>query len=174
MKISTYLGVVALSIFGLPIQAWSATASPDILLANEIQTGCTLRVAKYNIQPINNQKYDLILNWQCSNNEQTVLDTYLSSDTQSHPEIVTVFYTKSHDVIVLVKWDETFSGAKATHYKLFAYRYVGDISDALFVKMDRLSRQFGEGYDGILNGQRIDYQYKTAAAIRKHLTELGE
>ncbi|WP_321951734.1 hypothetical protein [Paraburkholderia bannensis] len=84
-----------------------------------------------------------------------------------------MFYTKNRDVIVLVRWDESFQDSKATRYKVFAYRYAGDISDTPFVKMDRLFRNFGDGYDGILNGKRTDFPFKTAAAIRKRLAELG-
>ncbi|WP_201699685.1 hypothetical protein [Paraburkholderia hiiakae] len=170
------ISVAIIFVASFSANAWSAGASPDALLANEIRAGCTLRVVKYNIQPADFDKYDLSLNWQCADHEQAIVDTYLSSnsDGESRPEIETVFYTKSRDVIVLVKWDENYKDTKAARYKVFAYRYVGDISDTSFVKMDRLSRNFGDGYDGILNGKRTDFSFKTAAAIRKRLAELGD
>ena len=159
-------------VFVQPALVRAGEKSPDALSASDIQPGCNLKVVRYGYEPSNIRKYGLSLNWQGEDSKPSVVDSYAADNVS--PEVVTVFYTKKRDAIVLIKWQDQTQDSVATRYKVFAYRYVGDISDTPFVRLDRLSERFGEGFDGIVNGKQTEYPFKTAADIRKRLTEFGE
>jgi hypothetical protein len=174
MKKSIVKKLLVVAIFlNQAILAFAQSDSPDLLPAQKIAPDCRLQVSKYGYDPMDFEKYNLSINWQCKNSRPYVIDSYAAAPTG--PRIVTVFYTKKRDVIVLVKWPTKDQKAtNSAHYKVFGYRYVGNLSDAPFVKLDHLSEQFGDGYDEIINGEHTEYPFKNAAAIRKRLKELGE
>lgn len=171
MNVVKHLRFAVLFALSLPVCAWSGQASPDYLLADAILDGCAIQVVKYRSSSPSADTFNLNLDWRCSGKHVAVVDTYPARG--SSPEIVTVFFTKMRDVIVLVKWVETWRDSSIAHYKVFAYRYVGDPS-APFAKREQISQQFGDGFDSFLNGERVDYPFKTASAIRQQLSELGE
>ncbi len=129
-------------------------------------------VSRYGYNPDDINKYQLSLNWQCTGKKPFVIDAYGADN--GTPEVVTVFYTKNRDVIALLKWQDGAKDSTVVRYKVFAYRYVGDISDTAFFRLDRLSERFGEGFDGVVNGKPVEYPFKTASSIRKQLAEFGQ
>jgi hypothetical protein len=159
-------------VFLQPALVWAGEQYPDALSAGNIQPGCNLKIVRYGYDPSDVKKYGLSLNWQCADSNPSIVDSYAVDNVS--PEVVTVFYTKKRDVVVLVRWKNQTQDSVTTRYKVFAYRYVGDISDTPFVRLDRLSERFGEGFDGIVNGKQTEYPFKTAADIRKRLAEFGE
>lgn len=173
MKISFNTLYFLLAILLIPVFAWTQPVSPNALAADGIAPGCRLLIGNYGHEPMDIKKYNVSINWQCANSKPYVIDSYAAES--AGPQIVTVFYTKKRDVIVLVKWPDVDSkSSAAAHYKVFSYRYVGDISDTPFIRLDRLVERFGDGYDGIVNGKHVEYPFKNAASIRKRLAELEE
>jgi hypothetical protein len=173
MKILLNNLVFLLSTLLASISASAEPGSPDSLAADDIVPDCRFLVNNYGRNLMDIDKYNVSITWQCANSKPYVLDSYSAESTG--PQIVTVFYTKKRDVIALLKWQNVNSKSSDTaHYKVFAYRYVGDISDTPFIRLDRLMERFGDGFDGIVNGKHVEYPFKNAASIRKRLAELEE
>jgi hypothetical protein len=123
--------------------------------------------------PIGQPNYSIDLRWACRGQRARVIDHY-EIDGGS-PDIVTVFFRKGRDVIVLVKWSTNSQAAdiQGDYYKTYIYRYQPkNFSNPFLIEHD-VAAKLGEGWDGVIDGRPVRYPYKNALSIRKALDRLG-
>ena len=77
--------------------------------------------------------------------------------------------------MILVKWstNSQASDFQGDYYKVYVYDYKKTQIERPFASRDDIDKRFGEGWDGILNGKKIVYQYKDAKGIRSRLKKIG-
>ncbi len=153
-------------------------ADGDVTLsAKQIRHGCSVVMHKEypaGIDPnVNSAVFDQQLLWKCDGAPTVKIGTIEAEG--GGPEIVTVFY-RPNEIVVLARWSSASAGAdfQGDFYQVNAYRLVDDTGDhTTFESVPAITKVFGDGYDGLLDGKRVTFHYKTAASIRAHLAALG-
>ncbi|WP_089160972.1 hypothetical protein [Caballeronia sordidicola] len=158
-----------------PTVGWCDESILQKLPAEQIQEGCNL---EFYILPDENPAlgrpdHSIDLRWVCGDQPQRVIDNYEIEG--GSPDIVTVFYRKRHDAIVLVKWSTNSQAAdvQGDYYKIYVYRYARNNPAQPFRPQRDVMKKLGEGWDGTVDGKSVHYPYKDALSIRKALNRLG-
>jgi hypothetical protein len=158
-----------------PIVGWCDEFSLQKIPAERIQKGCDLEFyALPDGKPaIGRPNHSIDLRWTCGDQPPRVIDNYEIAG--GSPDIVTVFYRKRQDVMVLVKWSTNSQAADAQgdYYKIYVYRYTQRNSDKPFLLQPDVMKELGEGWDGTVDGRSVHFPYKDALSIRKALNRLG-
>lgn len=164
--------VVCLSFFSAQI-----FAEGDVSLsAKQIRPGCSVVIHKaypLGIDPnVNATVFDQQLFWKCSGSEAVPVGTIDAEG--SGPEIIAVFY-RPNEIVVLARWTSSSAGAdfQGDFYRVNAFRLEQADNRTKFRAVPAITKAFGDGYDGVLDGKRVTFLYKNAAAIRARLTALG-
>ena len=151
-------------------------ASDVSLSARQMRPGCSVLIHKayaVGIDPnVNATVFDQHLLWKCDGAEVVPVGTIEAEG--SGPEIVTVFY-RSNEIIVLARWRSASVAAdfQGDFYRIDAFRLERTNSRTTFRAVPAITKAFGHGYDGVLNGKRVTFPYKNAASIRARLEALG-
>jgi hypothetical protein len=147
-----------------------------ILSAKQLRPGCFVVMHKSyssSIDPnINANVFNLKFLWKCADAE-TIQIGEIGAEGAG-PEIVTVFY-RANEIVVLARWASGSAGAdfEGDFYQVNAFRLKQVNGQAKFEREPKITKAFGDGYDGVLDGRRVTFPYKTARSIRARLSELG-
>ena len=162
---------------GLSAFSGQIFAESDVSLsAKQIRPGCSVvmhKVYPSGIDPnVNADVFDQQLFWQCSGAEAVPVGTIGAEG--SGPEIVTVFYRRN-EILVLARWTSGSAEAdfQGYFYQVNAFRLEQASNQTTFRTVAAITKAFGDGYDGVLNGKRVAFPYKNAASIRARLAALG-
>jgi len=152
-------------------------AESDVSLsATQIRPGCSVvmhKVYPADIDPnVNAAVFDQQLFWKCKGAEAVPVGTIGAEG--GGPEIVTVFYRRN-EIVVLARWTSGSAGAdfQGSFYQVNAFRLEQANNQTTFRTVPAITKAFGDGYDGTLNGKRVTFPYKNAASIRARLAALG-
>ncbi|HKR39524.1 MAG TPA: hypothetical protein VJU59_07555 [Paraburkholderia sp.] len=152
-------------------------ADADVVLpAKQLRPGCFVELHKTypsSVDPnVNANVFDLHLLWKCGDAEAIPIGEVDAEGTG--PEIVTVFY-RPNEIVMLARWASGSAGADFAGdlYQVNAFRLQQVNGQAKFERVPEITKAFGEGYDGVLNGKHVTFPYKNAAAIRARLAALG-
>ncbi|WP_162878263.1 hypothetical protein [Trinickia diaoshuihuensis] len=152
-------------------------AEDDVLLsAKQVRPGCSVILHKAypsDIDPnVNATVFDEQLLWKCAGAETVPIGTIEAEG--SGPKIVTVFY-RSNEIVVLARWTSSSAGAdfQGDFYQVSAFHLEQQNNRTTFRAVPAITKAFGDGYDGVLNGKRVTFPYKNAASIRARLMALG-
>lgn len=151
-------------------------ASPSIA-GNDLRAGCKIVFPKdikhSDSDPLSSGNFDIKVIWTCIGTHEITIDRYeIDGDS---PEIVTVFFWKNQKTVILVKWstNSQASDFQGDYYRVYVYDYKKNQGEKPFVSRNDIDKKFGEGWDGILNGRKVVYQYKDAKSIRSRLKKIG-
>ncbi|TDY49754.1 hypothetical protein [Paraburkholderia rhizosphaerae] len=153
------------------------TPSPPSIEADRLQRRCSINFSNEPYPRENgalgSPVRDIKVTWQCMNGEREVIDQY--SVEGGSPEVVTVLFWKKQSFLVLVKWttNSHASDFQGDFYRLYIYKFSKTAPHKKFTPNETLMSEFGEGWDGVMNGVVKEYQFKDAASIRRKLQELG-
>lgn len=144
--------------------------------AKQIRPGCS--VVMHKIYPsgidrnVNATVFDEQLFWKCTGAEAVPVGTIEAEG--SGPEIVTVFYRRN-EIVVLARWTSGSAAAdfQGDFYEVKAFHLENANNQTTFQAVQAITKAFGDGYDGVLNGTRVTFRYKNAASIRARLAALG-
>ena len=168
--------LLVLAIF-LSVFSEQIFAESDLSLsAKQIRPGCFVVMHKAypsGIDPnVNATVFDEQLFWKCNGAEAVPVGTIEAEG--SGPEIVTVFY-RQNEIVVLARWTSRSAGAdfQGEFYQVNAFRLEQENNQTTFRTVPAITKAFGDGYDGVLNGKRVTFRYKNAASIRARLAALG-
>lgn len=95
------------------------------------------------------------------------------------PEIKSVFVSgvETKRLFVIVAWNSSATALDAGGgiYQVFVYEESVDKNKGVpALRRDaQLSRRFGIGFDGVREGKRVTYKYKTAASVRRQILDWG-
>jgi hypothetical protein len=95
------------------------------------------------------------------------------------PQIKSVFVNgkKSKKLFVIVAWNVDVSAINTggNIYQVFVYDESVQCAgkDCVLHSDAELAKRFGVGFDGVREGEPLTYKYKTAAAVKRKLTEWG-
>ncbi|WP_414444191.1 hypothetical protein [Burkholderia sp. 22PA0106] len=159
------------------LAAQAFPASPDTVSADAIREGCSISFKKIH-HPIpndllSNPPFSISAQWNCKDGEHLFIDKY--DINGSSPQIASVFYWKSRDVFVLVKWEinSRASDYSGSYYEIFSYEYAPNSNPRTLTRNGGLEKYFPPGFDGTAkNGTPVVYPFKNAASIRKKLRRL--
>lgn len=164
----------------LLILAWTAAPcysmdeSSASVTADAIRAGCVISFSKefYPVQgdPLSSPPFSIVSLWKCRDGEKLPIDRY--GVNGSSPDVVTVFYWKRRDVVVLVKWQINSEAAdySGSYYEIFAYTYTNSLKSPRFVRDNGLMKYFPAGFDGVAkDGALVVYPFKDASSIREKL-----
>ncbi|MDN7604996.1 hypothetical protein [Burkholderia gladioli] len=146
------------------------------LSARQVRPGCSVVVHKEypsGVDPnINSAAFDQQLRWKCDGAPTVKIGTIEAQG--SGPEIVTVFY-RPNEILVLARWrsDAASADFHGDFYQVSAFRLEEVGKQARFKAVLAVTKAFGDGYDGLLDGRRVTFPYKNAASIRTRLRALG-
>jgi hypothetical protein len=163
---------ILLSVFSGQVLA----ASDVSLSAEQMRPGCSVVLHKAyaaGIDPdVNATVFEQQLLWKCNGAEVVPVGTIAAEG--SGPEIVTVFY-RSNEIIVLARWTSgsAAAGFQGDFYQVDVFRLERASNQTTFRAVPAITKAFGDGYDGVLNGKRVTFPYKNAASIRARLATLG-
>lgn len=144
--------------------------------AKPIRPGCAVVIHKAypsGVDPnVNATAFDQQLVWKCNGAEAVPIGTIGAEGSAA--DIVTVFY-RPNEIVVLARWTSGSSAAdfQGDFYQVDAFRLVQANNQTTFRAVPAMTKAFGDGYDGVLNGKRVTFPYKNAASIRKRLAALG-
>lgn len=168
---------VVLFAAALVFASGQAFADGDVTLpAKQIRPGCSVILHKEyppGTDPnVNSAVFDEQLLWKCAGAPTVKVGTIEAEG--GGPEIVTVFYRK-REIIVLARWTSGSAGAdfQGDFYQVSAFRLEEVGNQTTFKALPAITKAFGDGYDGVLNGKPVTFPYKNAASIRARLTALG-
>ncbi|WDD90252.1 hypothetical protein Bsp3421_000074 (plasmid) [Burkholderia sp. FERM BP-3421] len=154
-----------------------AFADGDVTLpAKQVRPGCSVVIHKEyppGVDPnVSSAVFDQQLLWKCDGAEAVMIGTIEAEG--GGPEIVTVFY-RANDVVVLARWASASAGAdfQGDFYQVSAYRLEALGNKTTFKALPAITKAFGDGYDGLLDGKQVTFPYKNAASIRARLAALG-
>ncbi|RDU97443.1 hypothetical protein DWV00_19755 [Trinickia dinghuensis] len=121
---------------------------------------------------VNATVFDQQLFWKCNGAQAVPVGTIGAEG--SGPEIVTVFY-RANEIVVLARWTSGSAAAdfQGDFYQVNAFRLEQANNQTTFRAVSAITKAFGDGYDGVLNGKRVTFPYKNAASIRARLAALG-
>ena len=144
--------------------------------AKQIRAGCS--VVMHKTYPsgidrnVNATVFDERLFWKCTGAEAVPVGTIEAEG--SGPEIVTVFYRRN-EIVVLARWTSGSAAAdfQGDFYEVKAFHLENANNQTTFRAVPAITKAFGDGYDGVLNGKRVTFPYKNAASIRARLAALG-
>lgn len=152
-------------------------AESDVSLsAKPIRPGCSVEIHKAypsGVEPnVNATVFDQQFVWKCNGAEAVPIGTIGAEG--SGADIVTVFY-RPNEIVVLARWTSSSAAAdfQGDFYQVDAFRLELANNQTTFRVVPAISKAFGDGYDGVLNGKRVTFPYKNAASIRKRLVALG-
>ena len=161
----------------LAVSSGHVFAESDVSLsAKQIRPGCSVVIHKVypsDIDPnVNATVFDQQLFWKCNGAETVPVGTIGAEG--AGPEIVTVFY-RPNEIVVLARWTSGSAGAdfQGHFYQVNAFRLLQANNRTTFRAVPAVTKAFGDGYDGVLNGKRVTFPYKNAASIRARLAVLG-
>lgn len=161
----------------LALFSWQSFAEADVTLpAGQLRSGCFVVMHKMYSpsidQNVNANVFDLQILWKCPGAE--IIQIGKINAEGVGPEVVTVFY-RPNEIVVLARWTSGSDGAdfEGYFYQVNAYRLEQGNGKIIFKRELEITKAFGDGYDGILDGKRVNFPYKNAAAIRSHLAKLG-
>jgi hypothetical protein len=163
---------ILLSFFSGQIFAESDVSLP----AKQIRPGCFVVLHKAypsGIDPnVNATVFDEKIFWKCNGADAVPVGTIEAEG--SGPEIVTVFY-RPNEIVVLARWTSGSAGAdfQGDFYQVSAFRLEQANNRTTFRAVPAITKAFGDGYDGVLDGKRVTFPYKNAASIRARLAALG-
>ncbi|WP_186147683.1 hypothetical protein [Burkholderia gladioli] len=146
------------------------------LSAKQVRPGCSVVVHKEypsGVDPnINSAVFDQQLRWKCDGAPTVKVGTIEAQG--SGPKIVTVFY-RPNEILVLARWrsDAASTDFHGDFYQVSAFRLEEVGKQATFKAVPAVTKAFGDGYDGLLDGRRVTFPYKNAASIRTRLRALG-
>jgi len=168
--------LLVLAIF-LSVFSGQIFAESDVSLsAKQIRPGCVVILHKAypsDTDPnVNATVFDEKIFWKCDGAEAVPVGTIEAEG--SGPEIVTVFY-RPNEIVVLARWTSGSAGAdfQGDFYQVSAFRLDQTNNRTTFRAVPAITKAFGDGYDGVLNGKRVTFPYKNAASIRARLAALG-
>lgn len=152
-------------------------AQDDVTLsATQLRPRCVVKLHKTYAPSVgadvNGKVFDMHILWKCMGEKPANVGTIGAEG--SGPEIVTVFY-RTNEIVVLARWTSQSETAdfQGDFYEVNAYRLVKDADKTAFRAEPHVTDAFRDGYDGVLNGRRVTFPYKTASSIRARLAELG-
>ncbi|WP_429253767.1 hypothetical protein [Paraburkholderia sp. GAS333] len=171
---NTFLVLIAMAVVFFSGQVF---AGDDVTLsANQIRPGCSVVVHKQypsGVDPnVNSTVFDQQLLWKCEGAQIVKIGTIEAEG--GGPEIVTVFY-RLNEIVVLARWTSASAGAdfQGDFYQVSAFRLEKVGNQTAFKALPAITKAFGDGYDGLLDGKRVTFPYKNAASIRVRLAALG-
>jgi hypothetical protein len=157
--------------------AGRAFADGDVSFSGrQIRPGCAVVMHKAypsGIDPnVDATVFDQQLFWKCRGAEAVAVGTIGAEG--SGPGIVTVFY-RPKEIVILARWTSGAVGAdfQGDIYQVNAFRLEQANDQTTFRAVPAITKAFGDGYDGTLNGKRVTFPYKSAASIRARLAALG-
>jgi hypothetical protein len=152
-------------------------ADGDVTLsAKQIRPGCSVVMHKEypsGVDPnVNSAVFDQQLLWKCDGALTVKIGTIEAEG--GGPEIVTVFY-RPNEIVVLARWPSASAGAdfQGDFYQVSAFRLEKVGAQTTFKALPAITKAFGDGYDGLLDGKRVTFPYKNATSIRARLAALG-
>jgi hypothetical protein len=172
--------VITLLVFALfsnPVIAQIDEALSSTISATQLSAGCKIYFQK-NIKHSDNDSlssagFDILSKWMCIGSHEMTIDQYEING--SSPVILTVLFWKHQKAVILVRWstNSRASDFQGDYYKVYIYDYEKTNDKKPFTRRNDIDEKFGEGWDGILAGRKIVYQYKDAAKIRSRLEKIG-
>lgn len=168
---------LALFATAYPIAGWCEESVLQQLPAEQIDKKCNLDFYAVNsadeIIAIGRPDYSIDVRWACDGKPTILVDNYEVEG--GSPEIVAVFYRKSQDVVVLVKWSTNSQASyiQGDYYKIYIYRRTPGNLDKPFSRQNDVMKKLGEGWNGTKDGKPVPYPFKDASSIRKALSQLG-
>jgi hypothetical protein len=158
-----------------PVPGWCDGSILHKIPAEQMEEGCDLefRALPDGEPAIGQSNHSVNLRWMCESQIPRVIDNYEIEG--SSPDIVTVFYRRRQDVIVLVKWSTNSwaSDVQGDYYKIYVYRYTQKNPSKPFMPQLDIMRKLGEGWGSMIGKKQVHYPYKDAASIRSALDKLG-
>lgn len=153
---------------------YSRDELPASLPADVIRAGCSIFFSKdfHPIQddPLSNPPFSIVNSWRCRDGENLPIDKYEING--SSPDVVTVFYWRRRDILVLVRWQVNSEAADyaGNYYELFAYTHSDKFGSPKFTRDNGIMKYFPPGFDGVdKNGVPVIYPFKDVPSIRKKL-----
>ncbi|WP_144143747.1 hypothetical protein [Paraburkholderia sp. BCC1884] len=170
----TFLVLIAIAVVFFSGQVF---AGDDVTLsANQIHPGCSVVMHKQypsGVDPnVNSTVFDQQLLWKCEGAQIVKIGAIETEG--GGPKIVTVFY-RPNEIVVLARWTSASAGAdfQGDFYQVSAFRLEKIGNQTAFKALPAITKAFGDGYDGLLDGKRVTFPYKNAASIRVRLAALG-
>ncbi|TKC78071.1 hypothetical protein FAZ69_32115 [Trinickia terrae] len=111
-------------------------------------------------------------------NQKIYVDFY-EPEGGATPEIKSIFVSGKNPkkLFVIVAWngDDSAIGTGGSIYEVSAYDELIERSETqIRLHQDTtLTKRFGVGFDGVREGKRLRYKYKTASSVRHQLIEWG-
>lgn len=168
--------LLVLAIF-LSVFSGQIFAESDVSLsAKQIRPGCVVILDKAYPSAtdpnMNATVFDERIFWKCDGAEAVPVGTIEAEG--SGPEIGAVVY-RSNEIVILARWTSGSAGAdfQGDFYQVSAFRLEQTNNRTTFRALPAITKAFGDGYDGVLNGKRVTFPYKNAASIRARLAALG-
>lgn len=172
-----FLKCFILFVMVYPIAGWCEESVLQKLPAEQIEKGCNLDFYAVNSADealeIGRPDYSVDVRWACDGKPVILVDNYEVEG--GSPEIVTVFYRKRQDIVVLVKWtmNSQASDIQGDYYKIYIYKRTPGNLDKPFSRQNDVMKELGEGWNGTKDGKPVRYPFKDASSIRKALSRLG-
>lgn len=147
--------------------------------AAAIRGGCSIFFSKelhpFPDDALSAPPFDVDATWNCRDGENLAIDQFKING--SSPEVVTVFYWKKRDIVMLVRWSPNSQAAdySGDYYQIFICEYARKLGKGLITKNESMMERIPPGWDGFDNstGKKLTYPFKDAASIRRRLQAIS-